>query len=497
MTILAAPDAANNNNNAPHLDHPQRQRLALAVLAGQSLTELAQKHHVSRKFVAQQAQHARQAIQQAFTPPDTPDDDILFSLPVTKNWLRSFMLALMLNCHSSLRGVQEILDNGFDYTVSLGTVHNVLHQAIAAARTHNSRQDLSAVRVAALDEIFQAGQPVLVGADAASTYCFLLSQEEHRDADTWAIHLWDLQQQGFAPSSTIADGGKGLRVGQARALPGTPCRADVFHAQRELRQVVTFLDNRAYGLLAAADKWQRRGQRRHGRDVLAEQRGQAARQEADRAMTLADMVAVLETWLRQDILAVAGPSWADRQTLFDFIVAQLQMLAPQCPHRLDPVCRLLRNQRDDLLAFAETLDRDLLSLAGYFRVAPASVRALLLAQALPPTDPVRWQRLAQLRPVLAEHYQPLQALVAELAATVVRASSVVENLNSRVRTYFFLRRHVGGDYLELLRFYLNHRCFPRSERAARVGKSPAELLSGRSHPSWLELLGYRRWRRSA
>lgn len=497
MTILAAPAAATSNTAAAALDHAQRQRLALDVLAGQSLTDLAHQHHVSRKFVAQQAQHARQAIQQAFTPTDTPDDDILFALPVTKNWLRSFMLALMLNCHSSLRGVQEILDNCFDYTVSLGTVHNVLHQAVEAARTHNRRQDLSAVRVAALDEIFQAGQAVLVGADAASTYCFLLSQEDHRDADTWAIHLWDLQQQGFAPSSTIADGGKGLRAGQARALPGTPCRADVFHAERELRQVVTFLDNRAYGLLAAADKWQRRRQQRHGRDPLAEQRYQAARQEADHAVAVADAVTVLETWLRQDILAVAGPSWDDRQTLFDFVVAQLQMLAPQCPHRLDPVCRLLRNQRDDLLAFAETLDRDLLSLAAYFRVPPSSVRALLQTQALPLTEPVRWQRLTQLRHVLGEHYQPLQALVAELAATVVRASSVVENLNSRLRTYFFLRRHLSGDYLELLRFYLNHRCFLRSGRGERVGKSPAELLSGQAHASWLELLGYRRWRRSA
>jgi hypothetical protein len=29
----------------------------------------------------------------------------------------------------------------------------------------------------------------------------------------------------------------------------------------------------------------------------------------------------------------------------------------------------------------------------------------------------------------------------------VRASSVIENLNSRLRNYFFLRRHLGADYL--------------------------------------------------
>ena len=83
------------------------------------------------------------------------------------------------------------------------------------------------------------------------------------------------------------------------------------------------------------------------------------------------------------------------------------------------------------------------------------------------------------------------------AARVVRASSVVENLNSRLRTYFFLRRHLGADYLDLLRFYLNHRRFPRSEHPERVGRSPAELLSGETQPSWLEQLGHRHFRRSA
>jgi hypothetical protein len=74
---------------------------------------------------------------------------------------------------------------------------------------------------------------------------------------------------------------------------------------------------------------------------------------------------------------------------------------------------------------------------------------------------------------------------------------LVENLNSRLRNYFHLRREIGGDYLELLRFFLNHRRFLRSERPSRAGRSPAELLSGQEHEHWLELLGYTRFRRSA
>ena len=74
-----------------------------------------------------------------------------------------------------------------------------------------------------------------------------------------------------------------------------------------------------------------------------------------------------------------------------------------------------------------------------------------------------------------------------------RASSMVENLNSRLRNYFFLRKQLGQEYLDLLQFFLNHRTFMRSEHLERVGKSPTELLTGKKQPHWLELLGFKRF----
>ena len=61
---------------------------------------------------------------------------------------------------------------------------------------------------------------------------------------------------------------------------------------------------------------------------------------------------------------------------------------------------------------------------------------------------------------------------------------------------FFLRRQLGKDYLTLLQFFLNHRRYLRSEDPNRVGKSPAELLTGEPHAHWLELLGYTRFSRN-
>jgi len=92
---------------AGRLSPSQRQSLAVQALRrSQSVSELARENNVSRKFVYQQADKAQEAIQEAF---DKPGDDaeVLFYLPVTKAWLRQFVLALILICHASYRGVVE------------------------------------------------------------------------------------------------------------------------------------------------------------------------------------------------------------------------------------------------------------------------------------------------------------------------------------------------------------------------------------------------------
>ena len=79
----------------------------------------------------------------------------------------------------------------------------------------------------------------------------------------------------------------------------------------------------------------------------------------------------------------------------------------------------------------------------------------------------------------------------------VRANSLVENINSRLRTYFTLRRELGNEYLEFLQFFLNHRRFMRSEYKERVDKSPAELLTGEKHEHWLKMLGFDLFKQAA
>ena len=91
------------------LPESDRKDLAIQALAGSdTVSDLAARHGMSRKFVYQQTHKARAALDDAFSPA-TPDEAVLFELAVTKTWLRQVIVALPLVCRSSYRGVVEFL----------------------------------------------------------------------------------------------------------------------------------------------------------------------------------------------------------------------------------------------------------------------------------------------------------------------------------------------------------------------------------------------------
>jgi len=476
---------------AARLSESARRDLAVQALArSETVSDLSARHGVSRKFVYQQTRKVRAALDDAFSSA-TPDDEVLFELAVTKAWLRQVIVGLTLICRSSYRGVVEFLRDVLGVPVSLGCVHDVLEAATRQAGAINRDQDLSGIRVGLHDEIFQGATPVLAGVDAASTYCYLLAAEERRDADTWGVHLLDAAQQGLDPDYTIADAGQGLRAGQKAAWGDTPCHGDVFHIQRQCEGLTNTLSRLAKGATSRRKTLQAKINPAHQRgpdDDLATQLV-LARQAETQAHGLARDIRTLTQWLSHDVLVLAGPDLATRRELFDFIVEELAAREPGDARRIRPVRVALQNQRDTLLAFAGVLDAKLADVARAHAIAEPLVREACVLNRLPTTSPAYWQGWNRLRAQTGGKFHTLFAAVSRAMADTPRSSSLVENLNSRLRTYFTLRRHLGGSYLDLLRFFLNHRRFLRSRRAERRGKSPRELMTGQGHPHWLALLG--------
>ena len=126
---------------ASHLQPRHRQEIAVKVLSQQEpITQIAQEKQVSRKFVYQQQAIAQQALERAFEK-KKPEQQVLYFLPITHQWIFQFMLALIVICHCSYRGVKEILRDLFDYSISIGTIHNRVTAAVEKARTINQTQD--------------------------------------------------------------------------------------------------------------------------------------------------------------------------------------------------------------------------------------------------------------------------------------------------------------------------------------------------------------------
>jgi hypothetical protein len=122
-------------------------------------------------------------------------------------------------------------------------------------------------------------------------------------------------------------------------------------------------------------------------------------------------------------------------------------------------------------------------------ISMAIVREACILHRLPTTSTSYWRGWNSLRAKLGSKFLALFDAVGQALTQTPRSSSLVENLNSRLRNYFTLRRHLRGSYLSLLQFFLNHRRFMRSHRAERTGKSPRELMTGQAHPHWLTLIG--------
>jgi len=476
---------------AARLPESDRKDLAIQALGrSETVSDLAARHGVSRKFIYQQTHKAVAALDDAFLSA-TPYDEVLFEVAVTKTWLRQVIVALTLICHSSYRGVVEFMRDLLGLTISVGAVHQVLQSATRQAGVINREQDLSRIRVGLHDKSFHGATPVLAGVDAQSTYCYLLEVEHHRDADTWGVHLLDTAEQGLRPDYTIADAGQGLRAGQRAAWGNTPCHGDVFHIQRQCEGLANTLSRLAKGATSRRKTLQaetgRAGQRGPNDELVTQLA--LARQTETKAHELARDIRTPTHWLRHDVLALAGPALANRQMLFDFIVEELARRELGDARRIRPVRVALQNQRDALLAFVGVLDQKMADIAQAHAIAEPLVREACMLRRLPSTSPAYWQGWNRLRAKMKCKFHTLLDAVSRAMADTPRSSALMETLNLRLRTYFTLRRHLGNSYLDLLRFFLNYHRFMRSRRAERNGKRPRELMTGSGHPHWLTLLG--------
>ncbi len=427
------------------------------------------------------------------------ENKVLFTIPFTKQFMNKLILGLILHCRAPIRGVQQVLMDNFDHKVSQGTIFNIVQSAAIKAKEINDKEALSEVRVGAHDEIYQGEKPVLVGIDPITCFTYLLSMEKNRDSTTWGTSLIDLKERGFNPQYTVADFAKGLRAGQKEALGNVPCRADVFHALQDMSRICTYMENKAYAAIRAFDiinAKMKKAKLKNNGHKLSKQLSYARLNE-EKTLRIFDSLDILAKWVREDILSLTGPCYQERSELFDFILSELEKLEKDSSDGKIKKLRIkLSNGKKDLLEFAVTMDQKIQELAKRFGLYEAIIRQVFNLRSMPLDSQYRWEEEARLKGIIGDPYYFIEQELEGLARETVRASSMVENLNSRLRPFFSLRKTFKQGSLDLLQFFFNHKRFLRSKYPERVGKSPKELLTKKPHAHWLELLGDQPFKRA-
>ena len=94
----------------------------------------------------------------------------------------------------------------------------------------------------------------------------------------------------------------------------------------------------------------------------------------------------------------------------------------------------------------------------------------------------------RLRHLFRNRLEEAKTALNDIQKKCFRASSMVENLNSRIRPFMDEKRRVFHEDFSMIRFFLNTMKPFRSRKNERKGKSALDRLTGRVCPDFLDIV---------
>jgi len=349
------------------------------------------------------------------------------SINIDKKTIRRVIVSCAVECKGSIEDIQAHLKNIFDIHISEGSISNILTEAAGKAKVFNDSIPLDGIKIGVSDEIFQAGSPVLVGVEPLSTYVYLMNSSEKRDSTAWWIAYSEKQEnQGLNIEESVTDGGSGMKKGIKETYENV-------HEQY-------------------------------------------------------DILKILIMWIHE-LLNTGGYSYEDRTELINFILEELSQIGINSSY-LDEAMKTLSSNKERLLYFVKKAEKLFLELSIKEGISLDTLNLFWQQYGINSSKNKYWILDSKLKSSLSNTYCKIKAEAAKILKTIVRCSSIVENINSQIRPYLFLKRVLKGKFLDLLQFYLNTRKYLNSRVEERKGKSPLELLTGKNYGNWLDILGY-------
>jgi hypothetical protein len=434
------------------------------------------------------------------------------TVSITPTRLARTVLTASLPGKMAIRPLRQALNEAFDQTRSIGWISALLtvagHKAGCILRDIDT-SPLGTV-IAARDETFFQGSPLLLVIDPVSTTILLAQVTDDRKADTWGAALLIAQEQGVTIGGLVEDMARMYGKSQKEAELDVPVQKDVWHIQRDGSQVLRDLERAAFRATKQVVNLEKKLLQAWDDTLFDEKYIPAVMQEELRY----DQQAALAEWLSHFVDALELVDWRsgeirDRTTNEWLLEETLTAMTTIDHPRVQKWVKTLRRRQSQLLTALDWLATSLKSyreqlaqvvsydqqesfmrmVARYWRLQQALINghrsfgqqaqeAASTFEALIAND--------------SQRRQMAEALL-DLLNAACRTSSMLEGVNGLLKQ--FLHNHQAFRSPETLQLYLNlfvlwhnMRVF---ERGKRQGKSPYQLAGiDPGTDDWLTLLGY-------
>jgi hypothetical protein len=350
------------------------------------------------------------------------------------------------------------------------------------------------------DEIFAIRAPILVTIEAQSTAILKIELASDRSAETWKAHFDDLGDHLCHSIGMASDRGVGLTAGYRAACQEGFWVCDQFHEFQDLFNRCHQLERKAYGAigkeLKAAETFAKAKSEANLQKRL-EQYDQTHR-TCEHAIERYDQLDLLLSMLSEALhLCSDSGRLRTAEGVRSDLTLILSLLEEIEDERLPELLKPIRCHMDDILVpfrQVELIHAELLDL-----MPEPMVDALALAWH---HDHLSYQShgkkkhyhrrecdywLTFFEGLLDGQFDEFKALVFEKLDSIVKASSLVEMVNSLIRPCLNSSKgQITQETLNLIMFYHNHR---RYKGGRRQGKAPIELLTGEAlQGDWVDLL---------
>ena len=433
------------------------------------------------------------------------------TVEVDQNLVDRFILTLSLECQSSKENIQVCLMAVLGVSLSTSQIGNIIDKYAEIGREKAKELDiivLPKIAAIALDEIFRGDTPIFTVVDLDSTYAVLIKPRDDRKAETWEEELKALCNMGLNPETVVSDACGSILVAVPRTFEDAVVMIDVFHVLKDLGDCIRqFIRRVEQPKTDAQDIW-----KKIKAGVNIQKNTWHILEELED-----DIIPYVDRWVEEietlrgwiiECVAWSGYTCLECKELIEWCLDELLLLADRPmkerkygsykattskpAHKLAKAIDTFRGHKERTMQYLSIFFQNLESKAAEEGVSPALLESAYRLRRYVPNSASyikAKQNACQEMRCSWKDMSDAEELVSSVISITPRASSLVENLNSRIRPTLSKKRYSSPKFLELKRLYLNLRPYIRSRKDERKGKSPYELVTGDNSVNFFALLG--------